>query len=285
MDFDDENGIHDGLFISLQLCFNFYLFLASNEKSLPKRPPPVKFIGVKEGHEFNLNTLDTHFAYGSDEIKLESNADGDMCFKDFLQNSEAKFGSAVLDKVLVYNLEKMKVVTMRPVQIATLQAVFYEPPFKALRQPDFIGVSSTGSGKTIGFLVPAIQTCLNAIKNEKSADAQRKPKILVFAHTNSLVVNIYQTARKLSYGTPLVIKFITGGKAFLRDGFFDIGICTVGRFWAQFDPAGSDAIISVNELEYLIIDEADKLADCPIFYKTIMTIKERKPVSLYHPEW
>ena len=258
---------------------NYFISVPNVGFRQPDRPA-IEFLGVNEGNDFDFNSLEVCFYYGENGLALESNDDGDIYFDDFLQtNCDDK--SRVLNQVIVDNLKNMNVYTMRPIQVAVYEAVFFSPPPIAPRQPDFIGVSSTGSGKTIAFVVPAIQKCLMSIDGN-NAGRRRNPKFLIFAHTTTLVHNIYQTVKKLAHGTPLIVKLITGGKALLTDGYFDIGICTAGRFWAHLKPGkGTEVKISLNELEYVIIDESDKLAECEIFRKIVSVIKQEKPVSFY----
>ena len=229
----------------------------------------VQFAGVKEGDDFNYDSIESLFAYCYQPINMYSDKEESVCFRHFSKPSpdvsKPKSGYAFLDHQLIRNLDKMDVISMRPVQIATLMASFFTLPDNPPSAPDFIGVSNTGSGKTLAFLVPMVQKCLDRMK---TSWGYRRPLVLIFAHTSSLVLNIYQTALKLVDGTKVKVKLIAGGQPLLRDANFDIGICTVGRFLNHLNSKEPRFVnIPLDDLKYIVMDEADKLVESNEFLR------------------
>ena len=130
------------------------------------------------------------------------------------------------------------------------------PP--ALQGRDVIGVAKTGSGKTLGFLVPAFKLlCGAGFPRPCQACA---PKVLVLAPTRELATQIEDEARK--FGGPLGVKSVCcyGGApkgpqmASLRQGAH-VCIATPGRL-NDFLEAG---MVDLYACRYLVFDEADRM--------------------------
>lgn len=148
---------------------------------------------------------------------------------------------------------------------------------------DVISVARTGSGKTLGFLLPAF----HKIIGEKAVHQRRSPlpKVLVLAPTRELVLQISQEAEK--YRLPVINKkqqqrkgrsygsrqqqnnklintvAVFGGasrlmqmKALQRGGV-DVVVATPGRCIDLADIGALD----LSQVEYLVLDEADRMLD------------------------
>ncbi|KZV62251.1 DEAD-domain-containing protein [Peniophora sp. CONT] len=144
---------------------------------------------------------------------------------------------------------------------------------------DLLVKAKTGTGKTIGFLVPAILNRLAAIDAvEKAADgpanAAHKVKqyvrstvgTLIISPTRELATQIAVEAQKLCSHTGLETRLFTGGTARgaqLRDfqrGRRDIVVATPGRLLDLLN-AESDVAQSFKNLNVLVLDEADTLLE------------------------
>ena len=126
-----------------------------------------------------------------------------------------------------------------------------------LAKRDIIGVAKTGSGKTLGFLVPGFLNVLQLRTNP-----QMGPSILVLAPTRELAMQIEVEAQK--FGAPLGIRSVCcyggapkGGQlAQIRQGAHCV-IGTPGRV-NDFREGGQ---LQLQQVTYLVMDEADRMLD------------------------
>ena len=116
---------------------------------------------------------------------------------------------------------------------------------------DVIAQAPTGTGKTLGFLLPA----LNRLKPQKG-DVQ----MLVLAPTRELAIQIYEETLKLTVGTDFSVLAIYGGVDSqsqikkLNKGM-DIVIATPGRLMDHM----KEGMINLSHLAVLVLDEADQM--------------------------
>jgi ATP-dependent RNA helicase RhlE len=133
---------------------------------------------------------------------------------------------------------------------------------------DIIASAQTGTGKTAAFLLPIINLLL-ASRIEDQVNA------LVIVPTRELAVQIAQNLEGLSYFTPISSIAVYGGgdgsnftneKQALSKGA-DIVICTPGRMIAHLNMG----YVKLKGLQYLVLDEADRMLDMG-FFDDIMKI-------------
>jgi ATP-dependent RNA helicase RhlB len=126
---------------------------------------------------------------------------------------------------------------------------------------DAFGRAQTGTGKTAAFLITVITTLLN-----KPIQDQRKsgsPRVLIIAPTRELVLQISEEARQLTKYCGLVVVSVFGGMDYSKQRNLlagvpvDIVVATPGRL-LDFSHRRD---ISLNKVEILIIDEADRMLD------------------------
>uniref|UniRef100_A0AC34FIG6 ATP-dependent RNA helicase n=1 Tax=Panagrolaimus sp. ES5 TaxID=591445 RepID=A0AC34FIG6_9BILA len=231
--------------------------------------------GVKEGSSHKYDSEDVNFAYcyrPIDLYRVDENDDS-LYFDDFIKPSYGitpRSGIGFLDHEIIDNLSKQGILSMRPIQIAAFQAIFFRPSESHQGPSDFLGVSVTGSGKTHAFLIPLVQKCLMDMK-ECPFNAKLTPSVLIFAHTTMLVESIYQKALELVKDTGVIVRMIAGKTEFISDSYFNIGICSIGRFVNHFYPGLKGVKIDLKDLKYVVIDEADKMVLLdefpPLYYK------------------
>lgn len=126
---------------------------------------------------------------------------------------------------------------------------------------DATGRAQTGTGKTAAFLI----TVITRLLREASAGKERKgtPRVLVLAPTRELVMQIGEEGRQLTKFTNLSIVPVFGGMDFekqrrqLAQTKIDIVVATPGRL-LDFKRQGD---IRLDQVEVLIIDEADRMLD------------------------
>ncbi|OAL06432.1 DEAD-domain-containing protein [Phaeosphaeriaceae sp. SRC1lsM3a] len=174
--------------------------------------------------------------------------------------------------------KQMKLTTMTDVQTRTIN--------EALSGVDVIAQAKTGTGKTLGFLIPVIQ---RIIQNDPAlADRPRGYKraksdnirAIVISPTRELAEQIAVEAKKVTSGTGIVVQTAVGGtqkRAMLmqtqREGCHLL-IGTPGRLNDILgDPYSG---VKAPNLNALVMDEADRLLDDG-FQKEIDDIRQHLP--------
>lgn len=130
----------------------------------------------------------------------------------------------------------------------------------ALSGVNIVSVAKTGSGKTLGFLLPVFQA-LQA-RPEQGGRGPKSPALLVMAPTRELACQIEVEAAK--FGRPLGLRSacVYGGapKSLqirqIRDGV-DVIIGTPGRLQDLMDMG----VLSLQGVKFLVLDEADCMLD------------------------
>ncbi|WP_133407488.1 DEAD/DEAH box helicase [Parashewanella tropica] len=127
----------------------------------------------------------------------------------------------------------------------------------AMAGRDIMASSKTGSGKTLAFLLPAMQRVIST-----KALTKRDPRVLVLLPTRELAQQVYSQLRLLVANTRYKAVSILGGenfndqaKALAKDPHFIVG--TPGRITDHLFQKN----LYLNGLEFLILDEADRMLD------------------------
>lgn len=162
----------------------------------------------------------------------------------------------LLDPLLLKTItDDMKFNHMLPVQEATIHDLLQ-------KRIDCLAQAKTGTGKTIAFLLPAIQKLIN-----KKRSAGSGISLLVISPTRELAMQIAKEASMLLQRLPAfkVCVAIGGTKKdkeerdILSKNGCDILIATPGRLNDHF---GNQRILDlVQQLDTLVLDEADRLLD------------------------
>jgi ATP-dependent RNA helicase RhlE len=128
---------------------------------------------------------------------------------------------------------------------------------KILQGKDLIGLAQTGTGKTAAFLLPVMN---KIVQSEK-----KKLSTIIIVPTRELAVQIDQQVEGFGYFTGISSIPIYGGgdamgwdqqKLALTEGA-DIIVATPGRLISHLNLG----YVKVEELDFLILDEADRLLD------------------------
>ncbi|KAK9413102.1 putative ATP-dependent RNA helicase [Seiridium unicorne] len=165
----------------------------------------------------------------------------------------------LIDPVLLQTItEDMKFDHMTPVQAATIHDLLKE-------RSDMLAQAKTGTGKTMAFLLPAIQTLIN--KNRKAGMAI---SALIISPTRELAMQIANEATTLLQRCPeYKVCIAIGGTnknaetARIKKGC-DILIGTPGRILDHIQPDEGDYSLvheKLQNLDTLVLDEADRMLD------------------------
>lgn len=166
-------------------------------------------------------------------------------------------GSNLVHPTIIQTItEDLKFDHMMPVQAATLEELL--PPNRS----DCLVQAKTGTGKTIAFLLPALQTMIN--RSRGSGDAGIS--LLVISPTRELAQQIAAEATNLLQRLPQYrVRVAIGGTNKDREekhilSGCDILIATPGRLFDHMS-SNEDIVYAFRNLDTLVLDEADRLLD------------------------
>ncbi|KAL1574882.1 ATP-dependent RNA helicase DBP6 [Candida albicans P76055] len=161
-----------------------------------------------------------------------------------------------LSSFMIKNLEKMGFTEAFSVQISVLNMMLPEIEAQKLK-PDRVGDilvnASTGSGKTLAYSIPIIESLYRRVVPRVRA--------IILVPTKPLINQVKSTLLQLSSGTNLQIAAlkndvsINDEKDSLTKSVPDIIVSTPGRLVEHL----LNDSINLSSLQYLIIDEADRL--------------------------
>jgi len=143
------------------------------------------------------------------------------------------------------------------------------PP--SLQKRDIVGCAQTGTGKTLAFLLPALERLLRDPARTKN------PRVVVLEPTRELVIQVAGETRKLAARTSLRVLPVYGGAGMrkqidtLRRGV-DVVVATPGRLMDHMRRKN----VSFSDLQVLVLDEADRMLDMG-FLPDIKQIVSRMP--------
>lgn len=138
-------------------------------------------------------------------------------------------------------------------EMTASQALYLPGILNDLNKSVFVN-AGTGSGKTLGFLIPI----MNKILRKKDAGGV---SALIITPTGSLANQIYQEAKKLSNGIQgIKVEMIIKDRNVSADSIIssDIIVATPGRLGKML--AQQDVSHSMSQLDTFVLDEADSLA-------------------------
>ncbi|MEW5306333.1 MAG: hypothetical protein WDW36_008802 [Sanguina aurantia] len=149
----------------------------------------------------------------------------------------------------------------------------------AMTGRDVLAIAKTGSGKTCGYLLPAMARVLDGSSSAAAAPASAKPfsrtgpaasgvSILIMAPTRELACQIQEQAAMFGASAGLRTVAVYGGAPKgpqirdLRAGA-QVVVATPGRLLDLMECKGHDgkALIGMSGIKVLVLDEADRMCD------------------------
>nr|WP_321401397.1 DEAD/DEAH box helicase [uncultured Desulfobacter sp.] len=161
-----------------------------------------------------------------------------------------KFDTYAINSTLKNNLKTLGLIRPTDIQYKAIPSI--------LKGEDVLAIAQTGTGKTVAFAVPVIDTVLNLKKNKSNSGIQS----IVMVPTRELAVQIQDVFMDLCRKTKVKPFAVFGGVEqdkqiqTLVKGV-DILIATPGR---MFDLISQKAI-DIRQVKILILDEADQMLD------------------------
>ena len=181
-----------------------------------------------------------------------------------------RFEDLELEPEVLDGLDAMNFIEATPIQEETIPVV--------LEGRDIIACAQTGTGKTAAYILPLLNLIMKH-KFERDEDAVRA---IIIAPTRELASQIDMQFEGFSYFMPISTLSVSGGgngaqwnqqlRAFNKGA--DVIIATPGRMISHL----INSKISLNKVEYLVLDEADRMLDMG-FYDDIMKISKHLPTK------
>lgn len=222
-----------------------------NEGVYPRNP------GIKKPKE-KLQVISSLFKYNPEIPKLKSPSGDKSPTKNKDQEEEVfsadKFSELKLSTFMVSNLENdLNLITMTSIQKAAIPSL--------LEGKDVFVKSKTGTGKTLTYAVPVINSIQNIKPKINRGDGMYA---VILVPTRELAIQSFDVLQKLVKPFQWVVPgIVTGGanrkaeKARLRKGV-NVLVATPGRLLDHIEKTKS---LELKRLRWIVLDEADRLLD------------------------
>ncbi|XP_077792500.1 putative ATP-dependent RNA helicase DDX4 isoform X3 [Podarcis muralis] len=164
------------------------------------------------------------------------------------------FEEANLCPTLMKNIARTGYLKLTPVQKYSIPII--------MAGRDLMACAQTGSGKTAAFLIPILAHMMRDGVTATQFEQQQQPECIIVAPTRELINQIFLESRKFAHGTcirPVVTYGGTQTGHSLRQIMQGCNIlcATPGRL---LDFIGREKI-GLRKLQYLVLDEADRMLD------------------------
>nr|CAD1834833.1 unnamed protein product [Ananas comosus var. bracteatus] len=153
-----------------------------------------------------------------------------------------------------------------------------------LQSRDIVAIAKTGSGKTLGYLIPGF-IHLKRLRNNSKVG----PTVLVLAPTRELATQIQEEAVKFGRSSRISCTCLYGGAPKgpqLRD--LDRGVDVVVATPGRLNDILEMRRISLRQVSYLVLDEADRMLDMgfePQIRKIVKEVPHRRQTLMFTATW
>ncbi|MDQ4491068.1 DEAD/DEAH box helicase [Sinomonas sp. ASV486] len=203
---------------------------------------------MNEVHTHELLTDDT----GTVTVETEETITNDAPVRQESQKTFSDYGVA---PAIAQSLADAGILNPFPIQSMTLGV--------ALGGHDIIGQAKTGTGKTLGFGIPALQRAIPADHPDYAKlPAPGAPQALVVVPTRELAVQVSKDLQTASKRTTLRVEVIYGGRAYepqieaLKRGV-EVVVGTPGRLIDLH----RQRHLNLKNVRMIVLDEADEMLD------------------------
>ncbi|CAK9176131.1 unnamed protein product [Ilex paraguariensis] len=154
----------------------------------------------------------------------------------------------------------------------------------ALLNRDIVAIAKTGSGKTLGYLIPGFIH----LKRRRN-DPRLGPTVLVLSPTRELATQIQDEAVKFGRSSKISCTCLYGGapkgpQLKELDRGTDIVVATPGRLNDILEMRR----VSLHQISFLVLDEADRMLDMgfePQIRKIVKEVPSRRQTLMYTATW
>nr|GLL18630.1 ATP-dependent RNA helicase-like protein DB10 isoform X1 [Ipomoea trifida] len=154
----------------------------------------------------------------------------------------------------------------------------------ALQGRDIVAIAKTGSGKTLGYLIPGFMHLKRRNNNPRMG-----PTVLVLSPTRELATQIQDEAVKFGTTSRISSTCLYGGAPKgpqLRelDKGVDIVVATPGRLNDILEMKR----VTLHQVSYLVLDEADRMLDMgfePQIRKIVKEVPSQRQTLMYTATW
>ncbi|GAB2225997.1 hypothetical protein Droror1_Dr00021779 [Drosera rotundifolia] len=154
----------------------------------------------------------------------------------------------------------------------------------ALQGHDLVAIAKTGSGKTLGYLIPGFIH----LKHSRN-DPKMGPTVLVLSPTRELATQIQEEAVKFGSSSRISCTCLYGGAPKgpqLRD--LDRGVDVVVATPGRLNDILEMRRVSLHQISYLVLDEADRMLDMgfePQIRKIVKEVPSRRQTLMFTATW
>ncbi|PIN21840.1 ATP-dependent RNA helicase [Handroanthus impetiginosus] len=154
----------------------------------------------------------------------------------------------------------------------------------AMQGRDIVAIAKTGSGKTLGYLIPGFLHLKQRRNNPKLG-----PTVLVLSPTRELATQIQDEAVKFGRSSRISCTCLYGGAPKgpqLRD--LDRGVDVVVATPGRLNDILEMRRVSLHQVSYLVLDEADRMLDMgfePQIRKIVKEVPSRRQTLMYTATW
>ncbi|KAH6774422.1 DEAD box RNA helicase family protein [Perilla frutescens var. hirtella] len=154
----------------------------------------------------------------------------------------------------------------------------------AIKGRDIVAIAKTGSGKTLGYLIPGFLHLKQRRNNPKLG-----PTVLVLSPTRELATQIQDEAVKFGRSSKISCTCLYGGAPKgpqLKD--VDRGVDVVVATPGRLNDILEMRRISLHQVSYLVLDEADRMLDMgfePQIRKIVKEVPARRQTLMYTATW
>ncbi|MDQ1217548.1 DEAD/DEAH box helicase [Microbacterium arborescens] len=167
--------------------------------------------------------------------------------------AQSSFADLGLGDNIVRQLEALGAASPFPIQAATI------PPI--LEGKDVLARGRTGSGKTIAFGAPLVESILRS-QAGKRREFGRSPKALILAPTRELALQIDRTVQAIARSVGLFTTQIYGGVPQARQvGALKKGVDIIIGTPGRIEDLQNQGKLDLSEVGIVVLDEADHMSE------------------------